>query len=51
MKNFSSWWSRIRRWSHSRLTIEKKKNFKVTVFDNLLYEDSFRKNCNFIFSI
>ena len=27
----------------------KKKNYKVTVFDNLLYEDSFRKNCNFIF--
>ena len=27
----------------------KKKNYDVTVFDNLLYEDSFRKNCNFIF--
>ena len=27
----------------------KKKNYKVTVFDNLLYEDSFRKNCNFVF--
>lgn len=28
----------------------KKKINKVTVLDNLLYEDSFRKNCNFIFS-
>jgi nucleoside-diphosphate-sugar epimerase len=28
----------------------KKKKHKVTVLDNLLYEDSFRKNCNFIFS-
>ena len=27
----------------------KKKNYEVTVFDNLLYEDSFRKNCNFVF--
>ena len=26
----------------------KKKNYEVTVFDNLLYEDSYRKNCNFI---
>jgi len=26
----------------------KKKNYNVTVFDNLLYEDSFRKDCNFI---
>ena len=26
----------------------KKKNYKVTVYDNLLYEDSFRKDCNFI---
>ena len=25
-----------------------KKNYAVTVFDNLLYEDSYRKNCNFI---
>jgi nucleoside-diphosphate-sugar epimerase len=25
-----------------------KKNYDVTVFDNLLYEDSYRKNCNFI---
>ena len=25
-----------------------KKNYKITVFDNLLYEDSFRKNCNFV---
>ena len=26
----------------------KNKNYEVTVFDNLLYEDSYRKNCNFI---
>jgi len=26
-----------------------KKNYAVTVFDNLLYEDSYRKNCNFIY--
>ena len=25
-----------------------KKKYNVTVFDNLLYEDSYRKNCNFI---
>ena len=25
-----------------------KKKYEVTVFDNLLYEDSYRKNCNFI---
>ena len=25
-----------------------KKIIKVTVYDNLLYEDSFRKDCNFI---
>lgn len=25
-----------------------KKHYDVTVFDNLLYEDSYRKNCNFI---
>ena len=25
-----------------------KKNYEVTVYDNLLYEDSFRKDCNFI---
>ena len=25
-----------------------RKNYDVTVFDNLLYEDSYRKNCKFI---
>jgi len=25
-----------------------KKKYEVTVFDNLLYEDSYRKNCKFI---
>jgi nucleoside-diphosphate-sugar epimerase len=27
----------------------KNKNYDVTVYDNLLYEESFRKNCKFIF--
>jgi nucleoside-diphosphate-sugar epimerase len=27
----------------------KNKNYEITVYDNLLYEDSFRKNCEFIF--
>ena len=26
----------------------KKKNYEITVYDNLLYEDSFRKDCHFI---
>ena len=26
-----------------------KKKYKVTVYDNLLYEEQFMKNCNFIF--
>ena len=27
----------------------KNKNYEITVYDNLLYEESFRKNCKFIF--
>lgn len=27
----------------------KNKNYEITVFDNLLYEDSYRKDCKFIF--
>ena len=27
----------------------KNKKYKVTVFDNLLYEDSYRKECKFIY--
>ena len=26
-----------------------KKKYEVTVFDNLLYENSYRKDCNFIY--